>query len=240
MNMKCFVINLKKNADRMNKVASRLRALNIEFERIEAVYGKELSLEEKRASVNSFRWWCTKGYKIRDGEIGCTCSHNKIYERMMNEGIGYCCILEDDVVASDLFPKQLEKVASFLRSHPQEPIIVQFTNHSGTTGPDWTISAIMNSAHSEAYALNMMAAKSYLKANRPLCTPVDMWGYWQKKGVFRLYQAYPPVCKQDWSPGYVTDVCPPGSFDASKLSLVGKIIWKIKRCIGKGLDEILY
>ena len=77
MNMKCFVINLKKNADRMNKVASRLRALNIEFERIEAVYGKELSLEEKRASVNSFRWWCTKGYKIRDGEIGCTCSHNK-------------------------------------------------------------------------------------------------------------------------------------------------------------------
>ena len=214
--------------------------MGLKFERFDAIYGKNLSKDEKDASVNYFRWWCTKGYKIRDGEIGCTCSHNKIYEKMVTENIPYCCILEDDVVASNLLPKQLRKIEDFLQSHSDEPVVVLLSNHDGRYGPDWTISNITNAAYSEAYAINILAARSYLKANRPLCAPVDMWGYWQKKGVFGLYRAYPAVCKQDWSPGTVTDVCPNGSFDASKLPLLRKIFWKIKRCVGIIIDKILY
>ena len=238
--MKIFVINLKKNTDRMQKVAAQLQRMNLCFERFEAIYGKEMSEEEKHACVNSFRWWCIKGYEIRDGEIGCTCSHNKIYEKILKEALPYCCILEDDVVLNDLFSKQLANVEAFLAANLGKPIVVQLNNSIGSDREDWAIGRIENSSRSEAYVINRMAAEAYLKANSPMCAPVDLWGYWQKKGIFELYQAYPPVCKQDWSPGFTTDVCPVGSFDASRLSLFGKLFWAAKRFIGKSLDRILF
>ena len=238
--MKVYVINLRKNEGRMKRLADRLSRLGIDYVRIEAIYGKELSLKDKKDKVNHFRWWCTKGYKIRDGEIGCTLSHNLIYEIMVKEGVWAACILEDDAVLDDHFPFQLQNVERFLRSRGKESIVVQLANHSGTKALDWEIKKIEDTSYAEAYAINLAAAKHYLSANSPICAPVDMWGYWQKKGIFSLYQAYPGVCEQDWTPGFVSDVCPVNAFDAKKLPIIKRLAWKIKRAIGFAIDRIFF
>ena len=39
----CFIINLKKDNDRMEMMDSQMRKLGINYERVEAVYGAELT-----------------------------------------------------------------------------------------------------------------------------------------------------------------------------------------------------
>lgn len=53
--MKVFVINLKKNHEHMKLIDSRLRGLDIVYERLEAVYVRGGAIVEKR--VKSGRLW---------------------------------------------------------------------------------------------------------------------------------------------------------------------------------------
>ena len=238
--MEIFVINLDRNVERMLRLSRQLERFGVSCRRFSAVDGKRLTSQEKRKLVNRFRWWCTKGYAIRDGEIGCTASHNEIYSIIEKEKIPYCCILEDDAVLADRFVEQLDRVERFVSTRGNEPIIVQLTNYNNLLSEDGTVVPIKFSSHSEGYVINYAAAIRYRQANDPICTPVDFWEYWRKKGVYNLYQVFPAVCAQDWSPGFVSDVCPSGSFSYNQLSLVGKFFWRIKRIIGVCIDRILF
>lgn len=238
--MNIIVINLDRNVERMRKLSRQLERFGLSWRRFPAVDGKTLTVQEKRKLVNRFRWWCTKGYAIRDGEIGCTASHNEIYRIIEKENMPYCCILEDDAVLSDRFVEQLERVEHFISNRDNEPVIVQLTNYNNLAAADGTIVPIKYSSHSEGYVINYKAAIKYRHVNNPICTPVDFWEYWRKKGVYNLYQVSPAVCAQDWSLGFVSDVCPSGSFSYSQLSWKGKFFWRIKRTIGVCLDRIMF
>jgi glycosyl transferase family 25 len=67
--MKIFVINLKKNMDRMEFVSNRLNKMNLNFERFDAIDGSSLPIDLKekfkqaRPRKNGRIWL--------DGHIGC-------------------------------------------------------------------------------------------------------------------------------------------------------------------------
>lgn len=234
--MRFFLINLDKDVARLEAADAQLRKLRITYTRIPAVYGKELSQEERDAAVNKFRWWCAMGRSVGIGEIGCALSHYQIYQRMIDENIPYACILEDDVILKSEFSKQLQVIEQWLDTSKSQ--VVLLSNHTSEFCNDWQISPAKKDMYAEAYILTQQAAKALLKANLPMQTPCDHWGRWVKTKAIELYHAFPTVCTQDQTQ-FVSGTVDNTRFNVAKLPLPLFILHKAKRLIGKILDNIL-
>jgi len=100
--MKIFLINLKKDTERLDLILHQFKKFNItNFEIVEAVYGKELNDLELNSCYNRK----SASRIIRElslSEIGCAFSHIKVYHRIIKEN-KRCLIIEDDVILSDEF-----------------------------------------------------------------------------------------------------------------------------------------
>ena len=237
--MRVFVINLDKNVSRMNVIARQLTDLRLPYERVSAVYGNELSVNDKRQAVDRFGWWCLNSYPIRNGEIGCALSHLSIYKKMIESNLTKACILEDDANPYDCLPKLLDYLDGIIdESRPQVFLI---SNHQKDEDRDvMHIKSIKSGFFSDGYVLTKKAAEAILKHNYPIKGPSDSW---VRREWVELYQAFPWGCGQQWQEeGYRSDVTPDNTqvVDVRKMKLWGKLIWKVKRVIGKTLLRIFY
>jgi GR25 family glycosyltransferase involved in LPS biosynthesis len=84
---KIIWINSKRRADRYRNMTRRLVGLDVEAERMEAVWG---------GAVNPLEHRIVGTRRLSLPEIGCFLSHRTIYQRMKKEGWQKCLILEDD------------------------------------------------------------------------------------------------------------------------------------------------
>lgn len=105
-----FVISLK-NSPRRDFIKARLDGLGLKFEFFDAVYGKELSLEE--LNHIDFEFYQEK-YNTKKpltlGEVGCAISHVKLYEHIVRNNIEQAIILEDDAIVSLYFEQIVNDV----------------------------------------------------------------------------------------------------------------------------------
>ena len=233
--MKVYLINLDKDRERYAVADARLKELGIPYERVSAVYARELPLEEQERAVDSFRWWCAVGRPARLGEIGCAMSHYLIY-RQTTEPI---CILEDDVVLDDRFPEMLSYVERHIDvSRPQ---VILLSNHTGRASEIPIVPSLQRARRdmrTEGYVITPLAARALLKVNWPLKTPCDHWGRWVRHGVIELYHAFPTVCRQNWAQ-FDSETVDKGCYQVSKLSGVRFCAHKCKRIFGKILDMLM-
>ena len=44
-----------------------------------------------------------RGYSATAGEIGCTLSHQKVYQQLLGSNLNWACVLEDDVILDERF-----------------------------------------------------------------------------------------------------------------------------------------
>ncbi|MCB4435514.1 glycosyltransferase family 25 protein [Alteromonas sp. McT4-15] len=96
-----FVINLATSPERWESASSRLKALNLKAERFDAVLGKALTSEEVESFYDAE---ANRKYHHRNltaGEIGCYISHRNVWQKMIDENIARCLILEDDLTIDD-------------------------------------------------------------------------------------------------------------------------------------------
>lgn len=93
--LKIFLINLDHRLDRLNFISSQLNKLNLKFEKITAIDGKNLS--HPYSIVNYRKFLLNQRRSIVLGEIGCAESHRYIWRKILNENISHALILEDDV-----------------------------------------------------------------------------------------------------------------------------------------------
>ena len=70
--------------------------LGIPFELVDAVDGRALSPEERR-QYSPWRSRFEIGRDMTLGDVGCSLSHLRVYERMIAEGIPELVVVEDDV-----------------------------------------------------------------------------------------------------------------------------------------------
>lgn len=247
--MKVFLINLKKNPERLERSTARLRALGIEFERVEAVYGKDLTQNEKHAAVNGFRWWCAQGRRIRDGEIGCALSHHKIYKMMQRDNIDCACILEDDNVYRDNFKAVLDDVERLIDlTKPQVVLLSNCTDDRGI-GDKTQIIKAKGDQWTSSYVITRPAAMAILNANLPIQAPCDSWHRWTRRGIISLYHSFPTIAVQDGHPlfSYGIEVGDPYASDIEggahervcNFSVGRKIFHKLKRLVGVIVDNLL-
>jgi GR25 family glycosyltransferase involved in LPS biosynthesis len=107
------IINLKRREDRkilMEKNLKQQNVLNYEF--IEAVDGKELSMSDK-----IFKLFNRNNFDYKKGVIGVIFSNINIFYNMLINNNDYCVILEDDIELCDDFKEKLDySVGLFLKS----------------------------------------------------------------------------------------------------------------------------
>lgn len=89
--MKALIINLKNSTDRMSFMDQQLKALSINYNRLEAVDASKLSNEIY--SKYSDNW----ERPLRRSEIACFMSHKRAWELVIKENQPFL-ILEDDVI----------------------------------------------------------------------------------------------------------------------------------------------
>lgn len=239
--MKVFVINLKKNHERMALIDSRLRGLGVAYERLEAVYGREISQEEKRMNSSRFWWWCIKGYPMRDGEYGCAMSHLNFYRRMIQDDLQVACVLEDDANPRTCLPDVLQKLETSV--DVGRPQVVLLSNHRAeNVGGDFSMKRVRTGSFTDGYVITLPAAKKLLEKNYPIKCPSDTWTFWQKRGWLELYQVYPECVNQEWTrEGYVSDVTTESDrvVDVRRFGVFGHLTWQVKRFIGLAIARFL-
>ena len=113
--MKFFIINLEKDVEKRNRISSLCEQLGLDYEIIQAVYGKELSEEEIKQNVAD-KEEQLKYLKrpLSLGEIGCALSHRKCYQKIVSDNIEDAVILEDDAIFD-------EKLIEFLKHKSEFP-----------------------------------------------------------------------------------------------------------------------
>lgn len=92
-----FVINMANSIERWHTTSTRLHAIGLEGIRFEATVGKNLTKQEVTD-------WYSADLNLKHhhrdmtlGEIGCYVSHMRIWEKMRDEHIPFCIVLEDDL-----------------------------------------------------------------------------------------------------------------------------------------------
>jgi len=109
----CYVINLDKNEDRLQKFTSNYVSSGLKnepFVRIKAIYGKDISYEKYISDKVEI--------KMTPGMVGCFLSHLQLYDTILKRNKEYALVFEDDAnIAKDL---NLSVISSIFDSMPKD------------------------------------------------------------------------------------------------------------------------
>ena len=201
--MKVYLINLDKNTDRLAYVDEQLKRLGIEYERVSAVYGKELTAAERRVKFNVFRSFLCEGRRVTPGEIGCALSHLGIYADMKEDMV---CVLEDDIAIGDDFPQVLKEIENFC--NPNRPQVVLLSAH-GIRPENRKASGVerlRGGTCADGYVITRTGAQVIYHSNFPVVAVADRWIRWMRRFNLELYRAWPMTVRQDGERFPETDV----------------------------------
>lgn len=98
---KTFVINLDKDIERMQFMHTQLSDMNIEYQRVSAILGKEYTPTKEEYDENVAL--LKTGHTLFPNELGCAASHKKVYEMIVANNIPLALICEDDVLLPENF-----------------------------------------------------------------------------------------------------------------------------------------
>lgn len=108
MQIPVYIINLRRSTVRREHIRELMNDLGVVYEIIEGIDGDELSDDYIRNNSDIALWKDGSRTRfMRRGEIGCLLSHLKIYKKILEEGTGVACILEDDIVTGEGFTEFL-------------------------------------------------------------------------------------------------------------------------------------
>lgn len=242
--MKTYLINLDRNADRLESASRELRAQGIDFERFPAVDGSVLADDERKRVLARFHARMARHNPLTKGELGCALSHAAIWRKMIEEDVAVALVVEDDVQFSDRFGRALERVTESMDvTRPQVYLFFDggLNRFTGSDDDPESIDHLTGARLrrvwcSEAYVVTLPAARNMLRANYPVVTPIDWWGRWAWRGLIEVYRVRPLTArqKQEDYPSDVTPVKPS----------IGKgwrfLWWKACRVPEKIIDELYW
>lgn len=196
--MKCFLINLDKNQDRLKYMDAQLKKLGVEYERFPGILGAGLCKSELKKAHNAFRGLLVNGGRLTKGEVGCAMSHNGIYKRIVETGVDKAIVLEDDVALSDRFPSIIEDASRFV--DPKRKQVILFSGHALSQEEcekESGVVSISGGTCADAYMITRLAAMAILAGNDPVVTVCDRWIRFQKRYGVEMYRVFPITARQD-------------------------------------------
>lgn len=188
-----YVINLKHEVGRreyMENLLSSYDFLSVKF--VEAVYGKDLSEQELLDAFDLPLTYKRYGRELNKGEIGCTLSHFRCYNNLIESGRNYALVLEDDItILKDI--KFLPSIVSILDTN--NPVVLFLSGDywyeneiKGTA--TYEILSVYDAVGTYAYFINKAAAKLILKKNKKASCVADHWSLYRTQGL-KMKAVYP-------------------------------------------------
>lgn len=173
--MKAFIINLKTETAKRQRVSERCNALGLDYEVIEAVVGKGMQPEVIEAITYDHA-----NSKITDGVVGCTLSHLHIYTRMVNENIPYALIMEDDIDIHESALPIIQSIEKIIRPQKEEIFLLNTPEAitpliSRHIGDGYIFYRMARASQSPGYIINQKTAQKLLSFNFPIKYEVDRW-----------------------------------------------------------------
>lgn len=201
MNMKNFVISLKSASDRREHIINQFEGKGIPFNFFDAIEPSQITSQAEKI-----------GFTIRQGdltqnELACFLSHFSLWNKIVNENIGYMAIFEDDIYLSDKSEKflnttdwidgdiiKIEKV--------YKTVLLKNRKVKNIDGFKYVQGFLMK-GHMGAggYILSLNAAKKIIEYVKSL-SEIDhvdqvLFGKYLKDGEYPIVQINPAICMQD-------------------------------------------
>ncbi len=190
--VQAYYINLDKAEDRRNAITPLLSQLEIPFERIAAIYGKDLPQAEKDKVVNRGIFRILMQKDVLDGEIGCYLSHLKTWKEFLKSKASYALIFEDDVLFK---PVDLRELVNLLIANSDKWDCVNLDPHRPGNGKVvkqissiYTLQAPSRRVwNASCYLINREAAASLIRHALPIRMPLDhlLYRSWELGYKFR-------------------------------------------------------
>ena len=114
---KVYVINMRKDVERMKNFTAMMNRLRIPFERVEAVDGRTAYLDPNIVDLET----------LTDSEGGLIMSHVSIWFKVLNEGYNRVLVFEDDAnthIDRQLLDEKITKVFESTRAKPPELVFI--------------------------------------------------------------------------------------------------------------------
>ena len=185
-----FLINLKQSVERRKYVTDQLEKLGLSYNIFDAYLGKDYYkdkdfYDEKKALKFEHR-------KLKIGEVGCSLSHNAIYNKIVKDKIPYALILEDDIILNEKLPLFLENIEKHLKGNMVINIsrcdVYKKKNQKKVFENFYLVSPRYikygGIACACGYIVTLDAAKIMQDYNKPVYFPADAWGYYLNKVNF--------------------------------------------------------
>uniref|UniRef100_A0A8C2ILD8 procollagen galactosyltransferase n=1 Tax=Cyprinus carpio TaxID=7962 RepID=A0A8C2ILD8_CYPCA len=179
-----FMINLKRRADRRERMLRALREQEIDCKIIAAVDGKAMNVSEIHAmGIHMLPSYSDPyhGRPLTRGELGCFLSHYNIWKEIVDRGLKTSLVLEDDLRFEIFFKRRLQNLMSEVESEGLDwDLIYIGRKRMQVDRPEKAVPNIRNLVEADysywtlGYMMSLQGAKKLLKAE-PLSKmlPVD-------------------------------------------------------------------
>ncbi len=196
-----FVINLDRDAERLEHLDAKLIEQGVRYERVSAVWGH--SLTKKQARFRSRRG----RHALSPGEVGCMLSHMQAWKKAASRR-GLSLVMEDDVhlcAEFSHFLKGIEKVLDprEVAIHKIDTMLASVTLSRKTNYRVNQFSAhemFSNHGGAASYVISAATAKWLLKHSERMRMPVDLEMFdMDRRNIpkIKVYQWCSSPCIQD-------------------------------------------
>jgi len=176
--MRSFIVNLKKDVARRLHMEEMCALVGLNSEFIDAVDGRELpNVDDYRMKSKNVH---TLTGMLTPGEIGCTLSHRKIFQKMIDEKLPFALIMEDDVDIAPSIHEILDYLEHanfsfdicFLGHHPLKREVKLFLNINDKFKLN-SVNEIVRGTH--GYVINLPCAIRMLEKTSEFEESVDFY-----------------------------------------------------------------
>ncbi|GLP95586.1 glycosyltransferase family 25 protein [Paraferrimonas sedimenticola] len=194
MSFKCpiLLINLDRSTDRLARCQQLLSDAGVEFERISAVDGGQLSEQQLEQYAPKALADDLYYRRLTPGEIGCYLSHRKAWQIMVERQYPYAIILEDDFEVSGDISQTIAHIGRLDKSSEDWFFLklacddkrLKSIRYRRPLGEMTLATFSKQSSGTSAQAVSLKGAKRLLKHSQTFARPIDIdLQHWWEKGI---------------------------------------------------------
>lgn len=200
-----WVISLARSAVRRRSAERSFAAAGIPMELFDAVDGRALDPAERRR-YSRWRALYEIGRDLTLGDLGCSLSHIRVYERMVAEGVPEVVVVEDDVQPTPALATILEARAALPADWEVVTLHSLFASADPRPRPGPPIAGGYRVCTygripfgTQCYLISLAGARRALEVAYPVRMPPDELLYRRRPAGLRVYGVEPsPVVHADF------------------------------------------
>ena len=200
--MRAYVVNLARSSERRAHMVTELGKTGIDYEIIQAVDGRELDFHDSRTVAN-IEPSVLENNLLLPNQIACVLSHLNAYQKILDDGLDYGLVFEDDVV----LPPDLASLANAISKHltGAEIVLLNFDGRDGcrmtregsTELPDSRLLVlpvdVTEPVSGAAYIITRQACERMIEQLIPVRAKVDDWAQRYNEGMLDRVRCVVPL-----------------------------------------------